>query len=286
MKMTEFNQKLYYTLNGDSNVKYSVSVGKFPGGESHLNANTGSLDWGSNQALGTASFMIHARLQDGQDIVNVLMLKDALERVYANAQADLFIPYVPYARQDRVCVSGEALSIKVFSDMINSAGFRSVTVVDPHSNVVQAGINNCYIWDQYSIFGSVKHDWSDVIVVAPDMGASKKCEEFAKLARAKDVIYFNKSRELSTGKIKKIELLGDRVKGEQLFILDDIVDGGRTFLGMLPSLEGNKVELAVTHGIFSAGTKLLTDAFDKVYTTNSWNALLKSDGNLQVLRMQ
>jgi len=50
------------------------------------------------------------------------------------------MPYVPYARQDRVCVPGESFSIKAFAALINMLAFDRVIVVDPHSDVVAAVI--------------------------------------------------------------------------------------------------------------------------------------------------
>lgn len=268
-----FNKKLNYTLNGDEGIKRSVSVIKFPGGETNVNVNSGSTTW-----VDTADVLyihVYARIQNGDDLFAVLETKDALERVYPNADINLFMPYIPYARQDRVCVGGESLSLKVFAGVLNNAKFKSVTVVDPHSATAVALIDNCYTWSQYDVFAGIKQDWMNWTIVAPDMGASKKCEDFAKRVGAKGVLYFNKARELSTGKIKKIELLGGVAPvGEKLLILDDICDAGRTFVGMLPSLEGNTVELAVTHGIFSAGVDVLTSVFSHVYTTNSWSVNL------------
>lgn len=285
-----FNKKLFYTLDQAVDQRYSVSVVKFPGGEVNVNINTGSLQWMDMQARNVKFVALNARIQSSDDLIAVLQAKDALHRMYANAVIDLFMPYIPYARQDRVCNGGESLSLRVFTDIINAAKFESVTVLDAHSPTAIALLDRCFAWDQFHCFGKIKQDWANWTIVAPDMGASKKCEDFARRVGAAGVIYFDKQRELSTGKIKRIQLLGEKPVDQKLLVLDDICDGGRTFVGMLPSLEGNRVDLAVTHGIFSAGVDVLTSAFGHVYTTDSWSVNLdiladSQTNNLTVLKL-
>lgn len=288
--MPHFNENLFYTVDNHVSgacVKHSISVIKFPGGETNVDIGAGSLTFRDAKAV---EVLIHARIKNGDDLMAVLLSKDAIERVYAHAKVSLFMPYVPYARQDRVCVSGEALSIKVFAGIINSAGFYKVVITDPHSPTATALLDRCIAYDQFDVFAQIKQDWMNWTIVAPDMGAAKKCEDFAKRVGAEGVVYFNKARDLNTGKILSIDLIGEKPVNKNLLILDDICDGGRTFVGMLPSLQGSKrIDLAVTHGIFSAGVDVLTSAFDTVYTTNSWSTQLhKLDqamtGNLVVLK--
>lgn len=288
-----FNENLYYTVDnhrtGES-VRHSISVIKFPGGETNVDINSGSVSYQHLEANSATEVLLHARLKSGDDVMAMLLAKDAIERVYIHAKVSLFMPYIPYARQDRVCVAGEALSIKVFASLINSADFHNVIVTDAHSPTAVALINRCIAYDQFDVFAQIKQDWMNWTIVAPDMGAAKKCEDFAKRVGAEGVVYFNKARDLNTGKILSIDLIGEKPVDKNLLILDDICDGGRTFVGMLPALQGNKrIDLAVTHGIFSAGVDVLTSAFDTVYTTNSWSTQLhKLDqevtGNLVVLK--
>lgn len=281
----KFNEKLFYTLDHKRTERYSVSVWTFPGGEVGVNINTASLHWSDTQAKVVGIVTIVARVQSSEDLVALLSAKDALSRVYTMADIELILPYIPYARQDRVCVPGEALGARVFADIINGAGFSRVTSLDPHSPTSAALITGCNFLGQTHVFKGVKQDWHKWTIVAPDMGAAKKCEDFAREVGAKGVVYFDKVRELSTGKIKQIKLLGDKPIAQKLFVLDDIVDAGRTFLGMVPQLHGNRVELAVSHGIFSAGTEILTNVFDHVYTTDSWNPYLASSEKLTVIKM-
>ena len=57
----------------------------------------------------------------------------------------LVMPYIPNARQDRVKTNEDVFTLKYFAEFINSLGFNSVTVLDPHSSVSEALIDNLII---------------------------------------------------------------------------------------------------------------------------------------------
>ena len=275
--MTDFNENLYYSLDGRTDQRTSVSMMTFPGGEVGVNINTGSLDAWSPQTGRVKSIDLFAKIQNSDQLMAMFLATDALRRVYPYAVIDLTIPYFPYARQDRVCNAGEALSVKVVAQLINAMKYSTVTVVDPHSPVLVAALDRCFVIEQHEAFKRIKQDWHNWTIIAPDAGAAKKTEEFAKLVGAKDVLYFTKSRELSTGRITGMKMLNPEIlTGEnKLLVLDDICDGGRTFVELYQAFEAPAhinyecLELAVTHGIFSKGVSVLTAVYDHVYTTNT-----------------
>lgn len=259
-----------YTLGGSTIVH--VRQWKFPGGEVGVDAQVGSSPFPRDTKN---SIRIDAHLHSSDDVMALLLTVDALRREYVRAPLRLFIPYVPYARQDRVVNAGESLSIAVMAKLINSCGFAEVVITDPHSPVTSALIDNVRVVSQTSVFGRIHKNWDSWIIVAPDQGATKKCEEFAKARNAAGVVTCDKRRDLLTGKITGLELIrgGSYVFGSNLLVLDDICDGGRTFTELaqlLRPMKPAKLELAVTHGIFSKGFNVVGDVYDKVYTTDSF----------------
>ena len=268
--MTDFNENLFYSLNGKTYQKHSISMMTFPGGEVGVNINTGSLTWQDGFLRDVIRIDLVAKIQNSDQLMAMFLATDALRRVYPLAQIDLLIPYFPYARQDRVCNAGEALSVKVIATLINAQNYASVTVVDPHSPVLVAAVDRCYVVDQFDAFGRIKQDWHNWTLVAPDQGAVKKVEDFAKRVGAKGVISFNKKRELATGKIVGMYCLDEIDPDDQFLVLDDICDGGRTFIELVGCMNYvGTLELAVTHGIFSKGVGVVADHFDRIYTTDS-----------------
>ena len=271
----EFNENLFYTTEPhgqweESHIRTSVRVFKFPGGEVGVDINTGQLTADYREAFEVGTINLTARLRNSDDVMALLMTTDALRRVFCDADINLYVPYFPYARQDRVCNLGEALSVRVMAQLINSQNYGTVTIVDPHSAVTVALIDRVHVFDQYEVFHDIKTDWSEWTIVAPDQGAVKKCEDFAKRVGAKAVVGFNKTRELSTGKITGMVPLFEPDPDAAYLVLDDICDGGRTFIELVSHMSYvGTLELAVTHGIFSKGVGVVADHFDMVHTSNS-----------------
>jgi ribose-phosphate pyrophosphokinase len=259
----------------DNGVLMVPQVSLFSGGEVNLNTALSPVD-----VWDVTYVSVYARLQCANGIVALLMLKDALERTlgaFNEVKYILFLDYVPYARQDRPCNEGEALSIKVMADLINTMSFDKVQITDPHSDVTPALINYSDTAHCTDIIASFPELLEAIdggafdALVAPDGGAIKKVEAVAKLLGL-PVIYGHKKRDTGTGALSGFGYQGD-VKDMNLLIVDDICDGGGTFIGLGEALRtGGAIEISlyVTHGIFSKGVDNLLNMFDKVYTTDSF----------------
>lgn len=256
-------------------IKYShrgivtyVRVFNFPDGATGVDINIGS----AYPCYHTEHVRVSAALQSDSDIMALLQTVNALRSHFPHAALSLSLPYVPYARQDRACNAGEAHSMQVMSDLINMCGFARVEVLDAHSDVAPALIRNCVNLPQSTIFQKIFDTFEDYYIVAPDAGAYKKAHNLAKSLSAKGVICANKVRDLATGKILKTSV-NENVEGLKLLVADDICDGGATFIGLADVLRSQKcdtLELVVTHGLFTKGVGVLTDHYDKIYTTNSY----------------
>jgi ribose-phosphate pyrophosphokinase len=247
----------------------------FPGGEVSIKL-----------PLGTAaeSVMIIQRIRTSDDIMLILLTVNALREYDCVKEISLYIPYMPYGRQDRVCSKGEAFSLKVFAQLINSCGFRKVHTFDAHSDVGPALINNCLVHDNETFVLRAMRDYislydlQDVNIVAPDSGAVKKIYKLVQSFSTEfpDVNFSltvcDKIRNLKTGEIIRTEVYADRVFAHSI-IIDDIIDGGRTMVEVSKALRQKGTEhvtMMVSHGIFSKGYGLFVDTFDRIYTTDSF----------------
>jgi ribose-phosphate pyrophosphokinase len=221
--------------------------------------------------------IIEANLQSPTEIIELLMVTDAVKRMFPGSRLNLQMPYVPYARQDRVSVQGEALSIKVMADLINSQNYANVEIWDPHSDVTTALINNLTVVEQHEIakdIGAV--DWKNTILVAPDAGAAKKIYKLAAI-RGSEVVVASKVRDPVTGNITGTKVDVNPValmdSDKRFLIVDDICDGGRTFTELAKVLKkwtDMPVDLYVTHGIFSKGMSVFDGLIDNIYCANPW----------------
>lgn len=235
----------------------------------------------------TDSVTVNAQLNTPADQMALFFTTDALRRKYPLAKLFLNMHYLPYARQDRVCNEGESHNLKVFCQMVNNLKYDLVYVADPHSNVALALINNLVVIDQYEIFRGIKPSFREWTIVAPDNGATKKCEEFAKKVGAAGVITFSKTREMSTGEITSLTPNQKIEDNWNYLVLDDLCDGGRTFIELAKYFSNTecRLELAVTHGIFSYGVEVVAEEFDHVYTTNSFRNDLESSKDFTVIKL-
>jgi len=247
----------------------------FPGGEVGF-----QFDGPNYNFFGKGPYKINAKLQRSDDVMALAMLVDAINQRDPGAKINLVCPYVPYARQDRVCNWGEAHSLKVFGRFINSLNFNTVTVVDPHSDVTAGVIDRIKIIPQLDVARTFKPFYdrvmeSNCVFVSPDAGANKKTSNLAAYFNHREFVRGDKLRDLATGNIKETVVYCDDLQGTDVIIADDICDGGMTFIKLAEALRKKncgKVVLFVTHGIFSKGfNNLFHNGIDEIYTTNSFD---------------
>lgn len=270
------------------NTKTHVDVSVRKDGSVNVNINVGAME--PQAHCFKHSIYVTAHLNSLMMQAALPHVFEALRHYYPFAEFMLELPYLPYARQDRRCNPGESAGAKVFAEQINALGCKAVTITDPHSEVIAQLINGVQLADQKDVFGHL--NWADYVVVAPDLGAIKKAEKFAEYTGARGVMAFHKVRDLATGDIIRQTMInmgcGFIGNGQKFLVLDDICDGGRTFVNVateIRKLNPARLELAVTHGIFSYGQEVVTDVFDHVYTTNSFNTKLLNTPKLTVLKV-
>ena len=246
----------------------------FPGGERHVRLPVAAPGWAG--ACVHADWTIEARIYTPADIMDLLLTHDAVKRALpAGARLSLVLPYVPYARQDRVAVAGEPLSIKVFCSLINSMGFSSVEIWDPHSDVTPALLDNVVVapTPQLMINAMAPSGNASLLrtcaFVAPDAGARKRVSELAKHFKT-EVVFADKVRDPVTGNLSGAEVRG-ALPDRPLLIVDDICDGGGTFIQLAQVLRektSQPLYLYVTHGLFTKGIEVLQPYFNGIFAAN------------------
>ncbi|KAG1390037.1 hypothetical protein G6F58_013116 [Rhizopus delemar] len=94
-----------------------------------------------------------------------------------------------------------------------------------------------------------------VTLMAPDAGARKRVQALAKKLGVADVRFAEKVRDPQTGRITEPRVPDD-IPAQPVLVVDDICDGGRTFLELAAALRDKTRQplyLYVTHGLFSKG---------------------------------
>lgn len=203
----------------------------------------------------------------------------------------LAMPYIPNARQDRVKTNEDVFTLKYFSEFINSLGFSSVTVLDPHSSVSEALINNLVVKNPkkyidkaiFEIEASRNSAYAPItekmnlkpkpfIAFYPDEGAMKRYSGLIQM----DYAFGIKRRDWSSGNILSLDVAGatNKISGSDIIIVDDICSKGGTFYDSakkLKELGANKIYLYVTHceSTIFKGKIFDSGLIEKVFTTNS-----------------
>lgn len=180
-------------------------------------------------------------------------------------RASLQLDYLPYARQDKVVDNNATFALRTFAKLLNTLEFESIRCMDPHSHIAKDIITNFEpVYPKNHVHSAVCTLNTD-LVCYPDAGALDKYTD----KYALPYVWGMKKRDQSTGNITNYELVGV-VADCRILIVDDICDGGATFVLLAAALYkagAKEVNLYVTHGIFSKGLKPLKDAgIKRVFT--------------------
>lgn len=239
----------------------------FSGGEPHIRI-IDEMD--SEEHL-----MITTRIRSFNDMGPLLLAVDALRRMECK-HIELLIPYFPGARQDRLMMSGEPLTVKVYADLINALNLDRVHILDPHSDVTPALLNRVRVITNHQLVEHITRDFKEFYLISPDGGALKRVYNLARHLGGCPVVEGTKHRNVMTGELSHFGINEDNLEDKTCVVVDDICDGGGTFIGLAAELKrhnAGSLILIVTHGIFSRGAEELNKVYDKIYCTDSFQTL-------------
>jgi len=291
---------LNLTNSEQSEIKYKIS--KFPDGQQNitiLSSVNRNIPMDNGISLGSMykyCIQIKSRLNNFKDL-ELIVCAVACLRELGVKEIHLFVPYFVGARSDRKFEEGGNWYLKqVICPIINSLNLTSITVIDPHSSVLGNLLNNFKSIDNEQLVRFALDDIyepspsiRDFILVAPDSGASHKIYKLAeKIGYKRDIIICSKERDTEGKLTKTVVPIPYKEDGyfkeswKDYIIIDDICDGGRTFINISSEIKNyRKKYLIITHGIFSNGFSELSKHFDGIYCTNSFSNIGDYAGNDQ-----
>ncbi|WP_162819128.1 phosphoribosyltransferase family protein [Leifsonia aquatica] len=247
---------------------------RFPAGESHVKI--------ANENAGKGSLTEVARLygHDPADLFTLAMWADAVHQRGSRAVAQ--IPYLPGARADR----GLPFGAKVYAKFLNELQLDKVVAVDVHSPVMENLVERLAVVDSAPIIRRQvvgrpdrdEHAQRHTGIIAPDKGARRRAEAVAAICGL-PVYQAEKHRDEATGKLSGFSCEPLPEDGKFL-VVDDICDGGGTFMGLAAAtgVPRERLDLWVTHGVFTGAAPALRHRFGHLWTTDSFSSpLLKED---------
>jgi ribose-phosphate pyrophosphokinase len=190
----------------------------------------------------------------------------------------MIVPYLPYSRQDKTFLDGEALSAQVLCGLLASFGVRKLITVDCHflkkeGSFEYAGlkIKNISANHMLAEHARSKVGLDPLEVISPDEGASYLVSEFGGKSMQKTRGEYEKG-EHAYRSVESLERKFD-VEGKNVLIMDDMISTGSTMLKAIENVRkggAKKVLCAATHGFFVKDSlyKLREEA-DIIFTSNS-----------------
>lgn len=247
-----------------------IELGHFPDGTLLIKSDIKELTKGKDDVT------VKWNYENNEELVALYFLTNHIK---SSGCKDIILdmPYIPNARQDRVKNDEDVFTLKYFAQMLNSLGFSEVRVLDAHSNVSLALIDNVRLVSPkeyiYKVIDKIKGENSEnPLMFYPDEGAGKRYSGMIPLPYCFGI----KNRDWSTGQIKGLSVAGesDRIKGSDVLIVDDICSFGGTFYfsaQKLAELGARNIYLFVSHCEKSILNGKLIDCelVKKIYTTDS-----------------
>ncbi|QOJ78249.1 ribose-phosphate diphosphokinase [Infirmifilum lucidum] len=207
-------------------------------------------------------------------LIEALLAARTISRLGAK-EIVLVVPYMPYARQDEEFNPGEAVSIKIVSEFLESLGISALVTVDMHlhrfkevSDVFRVRAFNATVMGELARF--VRENYGhDYVVVAPDVEARQWAEAFSRVLNAEYIVLEKERRGDENVEIKGVS---GAIRGA--VIVDDIISTGSTVATTVSLLRRNSVEevlVACTHGLFVSGaeSKILSAGARDIVTSNT-----------------
>jgi ribose-phosphate pyrophosphokinase len=247
--------------------KVSVATRVFPDGESYVRLE------GNVQGENVAIVQTTCAPQDTR-LLQLAFLANAAKRNGA-AKVTAVTPYLGYARQDKIFLAGETISIEVIASMLKIAGLDALLTINVHSEPAIAKfpfpaktISAIPLLAEYFVKKGVKKAFA----LSPDKGAMYIALQ-AQAVLGGGVGHLEKHRDRYTGQTTQDAAHLD-VKGQSVIIFDDIISTGGTIVGAAKILRGQgaaHVYTACVHGLLigDAEKRILDAGVEEIVSSDS-----------------
>lgn len=223
-----------------------VIIKKFPNSEIYIRI--------EEKVRGDDVFIIQTMGDNVNDsLMELLIMIDALKRSSAR-RINLICPNIAYSRQDRRTRSHEPISAKLVANLITKAGADRLVTLDLHADQIQGfydiPVDHLVGYPLIAKYIKTKK-YSDLVVVAPDIGAAKKTHKMADLLGVPIAIVDKVRKQHSQCEVSHV--VGD-VKGKTALLFDDMVDGGGSIAGAAEAVKkygAKKIIIAATHAFLN-----------------------------------
>ena len=207
-------------------------------------------------------------------LMQLAFMADAAKRNGAR-KITAVVPYLAYARQDKMFLQGEGISIETLARMLNSAGVDELITVNIHAEETLTrfpfpakNLSAIPLLAEYF----VRKGYRKAFALAPDKGAMYIAEQ-AQRVLGGNAGHLEKHRDRYTGKTTQ-SAQGLEVKGQAVIIFDDIISTGGTIVGAAKILReqgATTVLTACVHPLLANGAekRILNAGVEEIVGTDS-----------------
>ncbi|HUF07788.1 MAG TPA: ribose-phosphate pyrophosphokinase [Rhodothermales bacterium] len=230
---------------------------------------------------GTDLFIIQGTQPPAENLMELLLLVDAAKRASAS-RITAVIPYFGYARQDRKDRPRVSIAAKLVADLLSTAGVNRILTMDLHAPQIQ-GFFDIPVDHLYGSALFIEHvkqiDTPNLVVVAPDVGASKRARAYASRLNC-DLAMIDKRRP-RPNEAEVVNIIGS-VSGKNVLLIDDMVDTAGTLVNGATALRKSgalQIWAAATHALLSgpAYDKIEASEISKLLVTDTIPLTRQSD---------
>ena len=208
------------------------------------------------------------------NLVELLIMIDALKRASAK-RITAVVPYYGYGRTDKKDQPRVPITARLIADLLTVAGANRLLTVDLHAAQIQ-GFFNIPV-DELTALNLLANyfkgrDMDDLVVVATDIGISKRARDVAEKLNAPLAI-MEKRRIRNVDQTETLNVIGE-VGGMTALTVDDEIDTAGSLVAVVATLIKNgakEVYACCTHPIFSgpAIQKIASCPVKEVVVTNT-----------------
>jgi len=188
-------------------------------------------------------------------LFELLLIADAARRAGA-ARITAIVPYLGYARQDRRSAGREPVAARVVANAVSAGGIDRIVVVDVHAPAIEGffSIPVESLTAMPLLAEAVQtHVDANSVLVAPDLGAAKLAERYARALRPSLPVAIVHKTRISGSEVRVTRVTGD-VEHRAPIIVDDMITTGATIEAAVDALlaAGSvpRITVVASHGLF------------------------------------
>jgi len=210
------------------------------------------------------------------NLMELLIMIDTLRRDSAG-RITAVIPYYGYGRTDKKDQPRVPITARLVADLLTVAGANRFLTLDLHAGQIQGFFDipgdELTAFHQMSAYVRQKN-LSNLVVVAGDVGATKRARNFAHALDAPLAIIEKRRIQLKDGsRSESLNVIGD-VEGMNCVIFDDEIDTAGTMLNAIKFIKSKgavDIYACATHGVLSdpATERLKSAPLKEVVITNT-----------------